>query len=388
MTSGFPLRGHSLPALTQLDALDELHGHLAATGTLSHCAIQGLDLRDLTATLLTVEVTGAVFLGCTVDPEALGRLQAERVLFFPPFDGLPFRAFRGSLYSPDELFAAYRPGRPETLDDALDTQVYRWYQEALVRNDVVDQLAQRIHDHAIDDAVAELLDGGRRAEVVAVMGGHAMRRDEPGYRAVARLGRRLTAAGRFCASGGGPGAMEATNLGAWFADRPESELDEAIEFLSSAPTFRPESAWLDAAFAVRDRWPLCDGAAGSLGVPTWHYGHEPPNVFATHIAKYFANSIREDGLLAMALGGVVFAPGSAGTIQEIFQDAAQNHYRSFGRVSPMVLFGVRYWCEDKPVYPLLRSLAGGHEYARLLSVVDSVEEVLVALGIGVDEPAS
>ncbi|MFN3214879.1 MAG: LOG family protein [Acidimicrobiales bacterium] len=377
-----------LPALTQLDDLDEFRAHIAATGHLSDCAFQGLDLRDFTETLLTVEVAGSVFMGCTVAPEALGRLQAERVLFFPPFDGIPFRAFRGSLYGPEELFAEYEPGRPETLDAALDTRVYRWYRAALARNDVVDQLAQRIHDHAIDDAVTELLDGDRRSLVVAVMGGHGMRRDDPRYRAVAHLTRRLTEAGRFCASGGGPGAMEATNLGAWFADRSEAELDEAIDLLSAAPTYLPEAEWLDAAFAVRARWPLPEGAAGSLGVPTWHYGHEPPNVFATHIAKYFANSIREDGLLAMALGGVVFAPGSAGTIQEIFQDAAQNHYRSFGEPSPMVFFGERYWTEDKPVYPLLRSLAAGHDYGELLAIADTIEEVMAALGVDRAQPAT
>jgi predicted Rossmann-fold nucleotide-binding protein len=369
----------SLPALTQLDDLDEVRARIATTGDLVHCALQGLDLRDLTETLLTVEVTGAVFMGCTVTPEALGRLQAERVLFFPPFDGLPFRAFRGSLYGPEELFAEYEPGRPETLDAALDTRVYRWHRAALARNDVVDQLAQRIHDHAIDDAVTELLGTGRRSHVVAVMGGHGMRRDDPMYRAVAHLTRRLTAAGCFCASGGGPGAMEATNLGAWFGGRSEAELDAAIEVLSAAATYQPEAAWLDAAFAVRARWPLPDGAAGSLGVPTWHYGHEPPNVFATHIAKYFANSIREDGLLAMALGGVVFAPGSAGTIQEIFQDAAQNHYRSFGDPSPMVFFGRRYWTEEKPVYPLLAGLAAGHDYGELIAIADTVDEVIAAL---------
>ncbi len=49
------------------------------------------------------------------------------------------------------------------------------------------------------------------------------------------------------------------------------------------------------------------------------------------------------GLLAIATHGVVFAPGSAGTIQEIFQDAAQNHYASFGPPSPMMLLGVDYW---------------------------------------------
>jgi hypothetical protein len=29
-------------------------------------------------------------------------------------------------------------------------------------------------------------------------------------------------------------------------------------------------------------------------------------------AKYFANSVREDGLLTVATGGVVYTPGSAG----------------------------------------------------------------------------
>jgi predicted Rossmann-fold nucleotide-binding protein len=87
----------------------------------------------------------------------------------------------------------------------------------------------------------------------------------------------------------------------------------------------------------------------------------------------------------MALGGVVFAPGSAGTIQEIFQDAAQNHYRSFGEPSPMVFLGMRYWCEDKPVYPLLRSLAEGHDYGELIAIADSVDEVLAALGVEASE---
>ena len=121
---------------------------------------------------------------------------------------------------------------------------------------------------------------------------------------------------------------------------------------------------------MRERWPAPSDAPSSLGVPTWHYGHEPPNVFAGEIAKYFANSIREDGLLAIALAGVVFAPGSAGTIQEVFQDAAQNHYESFGIVSPMVFLDEVYWTERKPVYPLLRDLATGYSYGELVTAVD------------------
>ncbi len=77
---------------------------------------------------------------------------------------------------------------------------------------------------------------------------------------------------------------------------------------------------------IIDKYPLTANdyeKCKSIGIPTWLYGHEPPAPFATHIAKYFANSVREDGLLTIAKHGVIFAPGSAGTTQEIFQDATQ-----------------------------------------------------------------
>ncbi len=73
---------------------------------------------------------------------------------------------------------------------------------------------------------------------------------------------------------------------------------------------------------------------------------------------------------------MVFSPGSAGTIQEIFQDAAQNHYRSFGHPSPMIFLGVDYWTVDTPVYPLLQDLATGHDYADLLHITDDPNEVV------------
>ena len=60
------------------------------------------------------------------------------------------------------------------------------------------------------------------------------------------------------------------------------------------PSFRHDiGAWARTAFEVLDSHPGHD----SLGVPTWHYGHEPPNPFATAIAKYFRNATREAILL-------------------------------------------------------------------------------------------
>src|ERR1017187_8685743 len=104
--------------------------------------------------------------------------------------------------------------------------------------------------------------------------------------------------------------------------------------------------WMVPAFRGMDTYrikPTSTGTEKSLGVPNCFYGHEPPNPFATHNAKYFQNSIQEDGLLTLANHGVIFAEGSGGTVQEIFQAACLNYYATPARQAPMVLFGSDYW---------------------------------------------
>ena len=196
----------------------------------------------------------------------------------------------------------------------------------------------------------------------------------------------LSRAGFLMVSGGGPGAIEATHLGAWMAHFGDADLDRALAVLSMRPpgaepgTEYLDPDWLQRAFLVRSQWSLDDRQTGveyhSIGVPTWMYGHEPPAAFATKIAKYFANSVREDGLLAIARHGVVFAAGSAGTIQEIFQDAAQNHYASFGGRSPMILLGRNYWTVKRPVWPLLEAVSQGHDHHELLYLTDDENAVI------------
>ena len=168
--------------------------------------------------------------------------------------------------------------------------------------------------------------------------------------------------------------MEATHLGAWMAGRTEEELQKAVKMLACAPKFEDEG-WLASAFEVMARYPR-DEKYCSIGIPTWFYGHEPATPFASHIAKYFDNSIREDGLLAIAKGGVIYSPGSAGTMQEVFQDAAQNHYKTFGFASPMIFLGREHWTRTMPVYPLLEQLQREGRYKNLLlSLADTAEEV-------------
>jgi len=114
-------------------------------------------------------------------------------------------------------------------------------------------------------------------------------------------------------------------------------------------------------------------------VPTWFYGHEPPNPFASSVAKYFTNAIREDVLLHVCGAGIVFLPGRGGTVQEVFQDACENYYADPGRVTPMVLVGVDYWTRELPVWPVLRALASGRPMEKAVHLVDGPGEVLRAI---------
>jgi len=361
----------------EIESEAQLLALLNARSDIQKVVVQAVDLRVAKTQLLSMRAEGGVFLGCQFDTELLTHVMSTGGTVFPELPDLEFKPYRASLYTADELLDGYVKGNAESLfTTTRDARIYRQFQESKSEHSLVDALAQRLHDHAIDDALDDLLgDPQKPRRVVAIMGGHAMRRGDDAYRDVARMARRLTTKGYFLASGGGPGAMEATNLGAWFGPRPEEELERAIDRLALVPTFRDRGdlSWQDLALEVRD---ASSGGAESLGVPTWFYGHEPVNVFSTHIAKYFSNSIREDGLLALARHGVIFAPGSAGTVQEVFQDAAQNHYGVFGDVSPMVLYGSRFWKEEKPAWSLLQALSRGRQYEKMIAMEDDVDAIV------------
>ncbi len=362
----------------EIDRADDLAAHLAAHGSLRKVVVQEADLRGLAPALLEVSGTGGVFLGCDLESDVAAHLLATGALVFPSLADQPYRAYRPNLYTPDELLDGYEEGRPQSFwESSRDARIYH-HVEGFRRSGeptpVLEAMAQRLHDHAIEDAKHDLLrEGGKRC--VAIMGGHAMRRDDPAFLLVATIAHRLARAGYFLVSGGGPGAMEATNLGAWLCTEDEGALTEAVALLAPAPTYR-DAAWFDTALAVRAE---LGGGTESLGIPTWFYGHEPSNLFATHVAKFFSNSLREDGLLAIATHGVVYAPGSAGTVQEVFMDACQNHYGTFEVISPMVFLGQRYWSERLPVQPLLTALARGKQYADALAFCDTADAVCEAI---------
>ena len=354
--------------------LDSLEALLRQQGQLNCCVIQGLDLSEAGLDWKKMTCEGAIFLGCQF-PDGIGacELSKKGALVFPEFKGLPFNSYRGQLYSREELMEGWTPEEDLSLDKKIYDHFVKFGKSS---PNIVEALAERLHDHAIDDAMTDLLEGrvegDGRKKVVAVMGGHGTSRADPWFRKVAHLTRRLTMEGYFIASGGGPGMMEASNLGAYLAGVSVEELDAVLDALAEAPVYTSKG-YVDAAQKVIDQYPT---GHSSLAVPTWFYGHEPTNLFSAHVAKYFSNSIREDGLLAIAQHGIVFSPGSAGTTQEIFQDATQNHYATFENISPMVFFSKDRYTVETGIWSCIKDLAKGRDYERYLCLSDEVEEVV------------
>ncbi len=360
--------------MREIHEIDQLRDFLACGTDLSDRVIQGLDLGEVSFDFSKVKLAGAVFLGCHYPSlAAQERLREAGALIFPRLPRLPYNPYRPRLYTRDELM----DGWSEKEDLSLDRRIYdHFVDHGRHRPNVLEALAQRLHDHAIDDALHDLLAGevepGGEKKVVAVMGGHGTARTDPYYHKVAHAAYELTKRGFFLASGGGPGIMEATNLGAWMAAYTQGDLEHALAILSSSPVYTSDGFQAKAAEVVR----LYPEGASSVAIPTWFYGHEPSNQFSSYVAKYFSNGLREDGLLAIASHGVIYAPGSAGTTQEIFMDAAQNHYVTFDAISPMVFLGADRYGEQTGLFATLKRLAAGKEYAEYLSLHDDVSSVV------------
>jgi hypothetical protein len=206
--------------ITSLTSFDEI---LDGSGSKRALAIQGLDLRDRDEQIREREWPHTVFLGCLLTAASDAHVSASGATIFPPFTDLPFNPYRGHLYSPEEL-------RSNDLDARIYEHQARWRTNPPAP--ILEALAQRIHDHAIDDALQSSLTA--HDKVVAIMGGHGLERDAETYRTVALVARELTRSGHLVVAGGGPGAMEAGNLGAWLSPHPDDALDCAIETLSEA----------------------------------------------------------------------------------------------------------------------------------------------------------
>jgi predicted Rossmann-fold nucleotide-binding protein len=323
---------------------------------------------------------------------------------FPAGSGIPFHIKPAGLYAVTDLYDTYDPDVPNSWNGTYDHKAFEWFIDKSNgkprRLSLAETIAARLHDAAIENEIDAFLKQGER-RVVGFMGGHDAKRSDPSYRQIAYMARKLRRAGLQIVTGGGPGLMEAANLGAFLAPHPNEKLDESLRLMLPNEYNRDDpSPWIKSACAVRmallGDWRASAGPESSnLGIPTWLYGNEPPNLFSTLIGKYFFNSVREDGLVSVASGGLVFGPGNAGTVQEIFQDAVLNYYAGKDvKPTPMVFAGTDFWhpaaydpvhfvagTHPKPVYSLVEKLAADARptFSDSLLLSDDPDEIIAFL---------
>lgn len=381
--------GRSAPRILDIDRLAEFDRRSERATAMRGWHVYGLDLREREETLLRLDAAGSTFVDCRLSERACAALRAggAYVVHDGP-DAAPVElGERTTLYTPAELYAGLGDG---PYEDVPDARLYAWARQHLgVAGEDPEQIevsreatrTAALHDHGIAAALHQDVESGALAGVplVGVMGGHGSARGSDGYLSAVLLGRELVRHGARVATGGGPGAMEAANLGGYLAALSEAQLRAEVAALAAVPQPSPDpGAWARLGFEALGRHP--HGQLG-LGIPTWFYGHEPPNVFATHIAKYFSNAQREAILLVVSSGGTVVLPGAAGTVQEIFQEACDGYYGAPEKVAPLVLWGREYWSRTLPAWPLLLALSKGSPLEGKVHLVDSLEEALDALGL-------
>jgi predicted Rossmann-fold nucleotide-binding protein len=381
----------------EIESREELELHLAGN-TLRGLTVQGLHLGDDPPDWAKVDVAGTLFIACHFDSQDTEvELIRGGAHVIPPLPNVPYPTHPPHLYMPHELSAGFAE---HGFAGMFDTVVYRHFIErGGALPGVREALSQRMHDHGIDDALADAVDGWAGSSrsvaeggdgqvngpVVGIMGGHAEPRGSAGYRAAAEIGQGLATAGCLVVTGGGPGVMEAANLGAFMATASRDDLATAIDDLAAEPDFHNHDPFTKVALEVRARYSRNDrdgdrqdftgwAKHGGLSVPTWLYGHEPANLFAARIAKYFSNAIREDTILRLTRGGIVFAKGRAGTVQEIFQAATKTFYATDGTSGPFVFLGTDFWTNELPVESLLKPLFAACPHGDLTHLIEITDD--------------
>lgn len=269
------------------------------------------------------------------------------------------------LYTSAQLLEGFNPFDRLGFTLTRDFAVFRQFSKdgGPVPASIEIRKAQADHDTDLADALKRFL-GEVRRPLLGIMGGHAAKRGGQAFADIAHLARTLSEEGYLIVTGGGPGIMEAAHLGVAFSKNDASDLEKALAKLGKYPSYgnldglfdhdgtvkREKIAdvekardWLQSALEVRSYAPPI--LPLSVAIPTWLYGAEPTMPFASHYAKYFQNSLREEALVNNSRAGIIYGQGGGGTMREVFQDVERNYYAGSAKeFTPMIFFDKSgYW---------------------------------------------
>lgn len=173
---------------------------------------------------------------------------------FPGLASLPFRLRPAALYSIADLYDTFDVSKKDSWKSTYDYRSFLWFTtNGKPRTlGLAEAIAARLHDAAIQFSIDDFLRTAKR-KAVGFMGGHGTLRTEPAYAAIADLARTLSRAGLMIVTGGGPGLMEAANLGAFLGPYGDAEFKDALSTLRTVPDSSAANAhdWLRTAAEVR-----------------------------------------------------------------------------------------------------------------------------------------
>ena len=178
-----------------------VHDLLKQGDMLLNLTIQNLDLNEVDIDWEKVKLANTTFLGCEIPEEIEFILRKKGAFIYPKFVGLPYNPYRKDLYSWKELMDGYDPED----DNSNDLKIYTHFNKLRYTADINEALAQRIHDHAIDDALRNIIgfdeNGMTKKKCIGIMGGHSVLRTDPFFEKVAITAKGLTEEGYFILSG-------------------------------------------------------------------------------------------------------------------------------------------------------------------------------------------
>ncbi len=368
----------------EISTLSQFTKHIEENASLENVALLNLDLTKMAYIIESVPVKNSVFLGCKITKDTEQYLRDNNSLVFPYINNLPFNVFPSRLYTSAKLL-----GNNDEFDiniydfnQSKDAEIYDWYSSIKtqsVNDDILSRFMMSTHDNMILDDLHKQINIVGENKIVGIMGGHAAKRDTQEYRNAVILARKITQKGFIVITGGGPGLMEAGNLGALLAYYPDDSVDKAIEILKKHPESENGEIndYFKSAIEVLKKYPLPKDKITSISIPTWFYEQENrTNIFTNYIAKMFSNDLREYNLINVSKGGFIVSPGKAGTLSEIFMYNNTQYYNLNNHTSPFIFENKDYWTKEVPVYPLLKKFSREKEYNKKLYALDNPDDII------------